>query len=73
MRQPDANHFIQAMEEEIRAHDHWEIVSREDVPLNIPVLPDIWSMMQMRQIDTHEVYKWKVRLTPSMEASKFME
>ena len=66
MRQPDVNHFIQAMEEEIRAHEdnyHWEIVSREDVPLNTTILPAIWSMRRKRRIDTREVYKWKARLT----------
>ena len=57
---------IQAMEEEIRAHednDHWEIVSREDIPINTPVLPAIWSMRRKQRIDTREVYKWKARLT----------
>jgi hypothetical protein len=66
MKQPDANHFIQAMEEEIRAHednDHWEIVSREEIPINTPVQPAIWSMRRKRHIDTREVYKWKARLT----------
>ena len=64
MKQPDANHFIKAMEEEIRAHednDHWEIVSREDIPINTSVLPAIWSMRRKRRIDTREFYKWKAR------------
>jgi len=65
MKKPDANKFKQAMEEEIQAHEengHWEIVSKETIPQQTPILPAIWSMRRKRRIDTREIYKWKSRL-----------
>jgi hypothetical protein len=62
MKQPDANHFIQAMEEEIRAHED-KIVSTENISTNTHVLSTIWSMRRKQRIDTRKVLKWKARLT----------
>jgi Reverse transcriptase (RNA-dependent DNA polymerase) len=66
MKQPDADQFIKAMAEEIQSHEenhHWEVITRDVIPLGTHTLPVIWSMRKKRQIDTHAIYKWKARLT----------
>jgi hypothetical protein len=61
----DAEQFKQAMVDEIKAHEergHWELMPREDLPPDTPVLPAVWAMKRKRRVATNEVYKHKARL-----------
>ena len=65
LRAPDRAQFIQAMQEEVKAHEdlhHWELIPKSEVPENTIILPAVWSMKRKRRIKTREVYKWKARL-----------
>jgi hypothetical protein len=65
MKQPDAEQFTQACNDEIAAHQdngHWEIVPRTALPDGTKVVPSVWAMKRKRRIDTREIYKWKARL-----------
>jgi hypothetical protein len=66
MKQPDREQFIDAMIKEVddlTKTNQWTIIHRHKVPQGTPVLPLVWSMRRKRRISTHEVYKWKSRLT----------
>jgi hypothetical protein len=65
MKQPDADKFSKACDDEIAAHHengHWKVVERTQIPRGTKVVPSVWSMKRKRRIDTREVYKWKARL-----------
>jgi hypothetical protein len=65
LRAPDREHFIEAMQKEVKDHEdlkHWELVSKSEVPEGTTILPAVWSMKRKRRINTQEVYKWKARL-----------
>jgi Reverse transcriptase (RNA-dependent DNA polymerase) len=65
LQQPDSAQFIQAAKDEINTHEinkHWEVVSMDQIPKNMPILDSVWSMKQKRQLKTNKVYKHKARL-----------
>jgi hypothetical protein len=62
LRAPDRDKFIEAMSKEVKDHkmgNHWELVSKSEVPKGTAILPAVWSMKRKRRITTNEVYKWK--------------
>ena len=47
LKQPDRKQFIQAIKEEVSAHNnngHWKVVKRSMVPDGMKVLPSLWAM-----------------------------
>jgi Reverse transcriptase (RNA-dependent DNA polymerase) len=65
MKEPDARQFQVAMTKEVDDHtakNHWKLVSRDQVPSGVKVLPAVWAMKRKRRISTREIYKWKARL-----------
>ena len=65
IKQPDAPQFVDAIIKEINDHvnrKHWQLVPRDHVPPNQPILPSVWSMKRKRNLITKQVYKWKARL-----------
>jgi len=65
MQADDKEHFMDAINMEIAAHtdnEHWELMSRKDVPRHHKILSAIWAMRRKRRIATGEIYKWKARI-----------
>lgn len=65
MREPDADKFREAMQQEIDSHleaGNLVIVNKTDVPKGASLLPAVWQMKRKRRIATQEIYKWKARL-----------
>jgi hypothetical protein len=66
MQQPDKHKFLEAMVKEVEDQSdngNWKIILRNKVPQGVPILHAVWSMKHKCKIVTHEVYKWKARLT----------
>jgi hypothetical protein len=65
LQQPDSAQFIQAEKDEINTHDinkHWEVVSMDQVPKNMPIIDSVWSMKRKWRLKTNKVDKHKARL-----------
>jgi len=65
MKADDHKKFKKAMAEEVKSHednDHWELIKRDQVPHDTPILPAVWAFRRKRRIATQEIYKWKARL-----------
>ena len=65
LKAPDRDQFIEAMKREVEDHEkrnHWEVVSKDDIPQGTKILPAVWAMRRKRRIATGEIYKWKARL-----------
>ncbi len=63
LNQPDVPNFVQAMIEEVDAHEkngHWEVVPRSQIGNNKPILA-VWSFKRKRYPDG-TINKWKARL-----------
>jgi Reverse transcriptase (RNA-dependent DNA polymerase) len=57
--------FRATMMKEVDDHtskQHWELVSRKQIPEGVQVLPAMWAMKHKRCITMRKVYKWKARL-----------
>ena len=56
MREPDKDDkFLEAMQQEIQDHEtngHWEIVPKEQVPLDTKIWDMVWGMKRKRHIGT---------------------
>ena len=66
MKAEDKDRFIDAMAEEVAAHEgnnNWELFPRAQVPAGHPISRGVWSMKRKRRILTGEIYKYKSRLT----------
>ena len=65
MKEPDHEQFRGSILKEIQDHEmnqHWEVIPKQDMPPNTKLLDMVWAMQRKRQIDTRQVYKWKIRL-----------
>jgi len=65
MKAPDKDKFIAAMVEEMEAQlkeKNFSLILRSKVPMGTTILPAVWQMKHKCQIQTWEVYKWKVCL-----------
>ena len=66
MQADDKDRFIEAMAEEVAAHEengNWELFPKKQVPAGHPISRGVWSMKRKRRILTGEIYKYKSRLT----------
>ena len=55
MNEPDHEQFRQSVQKEIQDHEmnqHWEIISKQDMPPNTKLLDMVWAMRRKRRIDT---------------------
>ena len=55
MNKPDHEQFRQSVQKEIQHHEtnqHWEIISKQDMPRNTKLLDMVWAMRRKRRIDT---------------------
>ena len=53
------------MLKEVRHHEarkYWAIIPLSSVIEGSRVMPAVWSMRRKREIQTQQVYKWKIRL-----------
>ena len=74
MREPDADQFKRAMQEEIDSctkNKTWKIFKSVELPTGSRVLPAVWAMKSKRRIATQEVYKWKARLNIDGSKQKY--
>jgi hypothetical protein len=65
MQQSDADEFVKAVVKEVNGHidnNRWELVSRDEVPEGIDVIPSVWSMRRKRDLTTNAITKYKSRL-----------
>ncbi len=65
MEEPDKDKFIAAMVEEMDAQlkgGNFLLILRSKVLKGATILPAVWQMKQKCQIQTWEMYKWKVCL-----------
>jgi hypothetical protein len=65
LHQPDSREFVNAVIKEINGHvdrNHWALVTRDDVPEDVEVLPSVWSMRRKRYLTAGAIAKHKARL-----------
>jgi Reverse transcriptase (RNA-dependent DNA polymerase) len=65
MREPDREHFLRAMEDEVQAqtnNGNWVVVEKDTLPPGTRILPAVWAMKRKRRILDGTVVKWKARL-----------
>jgi hypothetical protein len=65
IQQHDAPEFVKAVVKEINGHiesNHWKLIERQDVPVDIEVLPSVWAMQRKQNLTTNEITKHKARL-----------
>ena len=65
MREPDKEHFKQAMVKEVKDqmdNGNFSIVHVSQVPKDKTILPAVWQMKRKRDIKTRKVKKYKARL-----------
>ena len=65
MREPDREHFKQAMIKEVKDqmdNGNFTIVHKSEVPKGKTILPAVWQMKRKRDIKTRQVKKYKARL-----------
>jgi hypothetical protein len=65
MQQDDADEFVKAVVKEVNGHidnNRWQLISRDEVPEGIDVIPSVWSMRRKRNLTTNAITKYKSRL-----------
>ena len=65
MKEPNHEQFRRSVQKEIQDHEmnqHWEVISKQDLPPNTKLLDMVWAMGRNRLINTWQVYKWKACL-----------
>ena len=64
LRQPDAKNFVQAMMDELKAHDvrnHWSLMLGSDLPAGTKKILSIWYFKRKRSPDVR-ILKYKARI-----------
>jgi hypothetical protein len=65
MRQPDSEHFVEAMKEEITSQVEggvYSIIHQGERPQEATLLPAVWQMRRKRNVVTGDIKRYKTRL-----------
>ena len=65
VKEPDKDHFIAAMQKEVRdqsENGNFSVIHKSMVPKGATTLPSVWQMKRKRDIRTRQIKKWKARL-----------